>query len=76
LGSDRVMLAKEYGQEVCDLQRLMKEAGYYTGKITCNFGSRTVKSVRELQDDNNMPKTGRVTPALLKALYENVISQD
>jgi hypothetical protein len=76
LGRDNVMRPKEEGTEVCDVQKLLKEAGYYTGKITCNFGPRTVKSVRSLQEDNEMEATGKITSKLLRILYTAANSQD
>src|SRR3989344_6054154 len=46
------------GDAVKALQRALKDEGYYLGKIDGLYGKRTAKSVKEFQDDNDLPLTG------------------
>ena len=46
------------GDAVKALQRALKDEGYYLGKIDGLYGKRTAKSVKEFQDDNDLPTTG------------------
>src|SRR3989344_6281158 len=43
------------GNAVKALQQSLKEEGYYLGKIDGVYGKRTARSVKEFQDDNDLP---------------------
>jgi len=48
------------GSEVGALQQILKDEGYYLGKIDSNYGKRTARAVKEFQDDNDLSVTGVV----------------
>ncbi|OGI67801.1 hypothetical protein A3A05_03605 [Candidatus Nomurabacteria bacterium RIFCSPLOWO2_01_FULL_41_12] len=48
------------GSDVKELQQILKDAGYYLGKIDGNYGKRTARAIREFQDDNEISVTGKV----------------
>lgn len=48
------------GDDVRSLQQILKGEGYYSGRIDGNFGKRTARAVKDFQDDNDLPITGRV----------------
>src|SRR3989338_6473919 len=56
------------GEKVKELQRLLKEEGYYFGKIDGKYGSRTVRAVKDFQEDNELSVTGNVDRATANAL--------
>lgn len=49
-----------YDKEVAQLQMMLKELGYYTGKIDGQFGSLTLEAVKRFQKDNNLLVDGIV----------------
>src|SRR3989338_3333636 len=61
----REIPAGSRGENVKKLQRFLKAEGYYFGKIDGIYGKRNVKSVKEFQDDNDLPVTGNVDAATL-----------
>ena len=59
------------GQEVKNLQSLLKDLGYFIfHKITGYYGLITTKAVSEFQRDNDLPGVGVVGPLTRKLLEE------
>ncbi|MGB3507835.1 MAG: peptidoglycan-binding protein [Microcoleaceae cyanobacterium] len=54
---------------VAALQRKLRELGYFTANITSYYGPITQKAVREYQQDNGIPATGRVEPTTWSLLF-------
>jgi peptidoglycan hydrolase-like protein with peptidoglycan-binding domain len=53
---------------VRQLQRALEDEGYYVGDNQGNFCFETRRAVRRYQRDKDLPITGKVDTALLKAL--------
>lgn len=49
-----------YDKEVAQVQTMLKELGYYKGKIDGQFGSLTLDAVKRFQRDNNLLVDGIV----------------
>ena len=49
-----------YGNQVKRIQQLLTLDGYDCGNITGNFNDKTVKAVKQYQEDHNLPITGEV----------------
>ncbi len=49
-----------YDKEVAQVQTMLKELGYYKGKIDGQFGSLTLDAVKRFQKDNNLIVDGIV----------------
>ncbi len=56
------------GEEVKNIQRVLKEKGYYSGNIDGIFGTATKKAVTQFQKDNGLTADGIVGEKTLKAL--------
>ena len=53
---------------VYDVQKKLKEIGYEPGSIDGIFGKKTATAVAEFQRDKDIPPTGKIDEATLKAL--------
>ncbi|NJM59228.1 MAG: peptidoglycan-binding protein [Oscillatoriales cyanobacterium RU_3_3] len=56
------------GPEVAKLQKSLKEAGYFSKRVSGFYGSLTAAAVRKFQADNNLKVDGIVGPQTLSAL--------
>ena len=56
----RELIIGSKGSDVKEFQQILKDAGYYLGKIDGNYGKRTARAIREFQDDNEISITGKV----------------
>lgn len=54
--------------DVKDVQRALKKKGYYNGPIDGRAGDKTRSGVREFQQDEDLPATGRINAATLLRL--------
>ncbi|MDJ0553577.1 MAG: peptidoglycan-binding protein [Microcoleaceae cyanobacterium MO_207.B10] len=54
---------------VAALQRKLRELGYFTANITSYYGPITERAVREYQQDNGIPPTGKVEPTTWSLLF-------
>lgn len=59
------------GTSVEELQKTLKNKGYYTGKIDGNFGEYTKKAVIHYQGDKKLVTDGKVGPITCKSLGMN-----
>ncbi|MBW4599177.1 MAG: peptidoglycan-binding protein [Calothrix sp. FI2-JRJ7] len=50
------------GGEVSNVQRCLKQLGYFNGPVTGNFGSQTQDAVTRFQRANRLPAVGSVGP--------------
>lgn len=57
------------GQEVADVQRALKDAGYNAGPADGVIGKRTRAAVQAFQYDRRMPGDGKITARTLRALH-------
>lgn len=56
---DLVLRPGDQGEQVSDLQRLLKDQGYYKGKVDGMYGSGTEKAVRDFQRANGLRVDGK-----------------
>ncbi|GAA6619260.1 peptidoglycan-binding protein [Scytonema sp. NUACC26] len=56
------------GPEVATIQRCLKKLGYFNGKVTGKFASKTEEAVRSFQRDNRLPTVGKVGTQTQKLL--------
>ncbi len=56
------------GEEVKNIQRKLKNKGYYTGEIDGIYGSKTTAAVKRFQSDSGLTVDGIAGPKTLKAL--------
>jgi membrane-bound lytic murein transglycosylase B len=54
--------------EIAELQRRLRKAGYDTGDIDGVLGRQTIAAVRRYQDDRGLAADGFATPGLLEVL--------
>lgn len=59
----------DYAPTVAALQRKLRELGYFSANITSYYGPITEKAVREYQEDNGIPPTGKVEPTTWSLLF-------
>lgn len=52
-----------------DIQKVLKDAGYYTGDLDGLAGPKTSAAVVEFQKAKGLPETGKVDPRTLAALF-------
>lgn len=71
ISSNQELTIGSRGNGVVVLQEILKDEGYYLGKIDGNYGPRTARAVREFQEDNDLPITGRVDAAT-RAVLNNI----
>ncbi len=57
------------GQLVRDLQRALKNLGYYTGSVDGDYGSGTATAVKRFQSAYGQPQNGVASLALQRKLY-------
>ena len=57
------------GQDVCDLQRALKQKGFFNGSITGKFESQTEAAVMRFQQSVCLPSDGKAGNYTLSALY-------
>ncbi len=57
------------GEAVKELQRRLKELGYYNSTIDGEYGSGTVSAVKAFQKKNSLSQTGTADSATLKKVY-------
>jgi peptidoglycan hydrolase-like protein with peptidoglycan-binding domain len=50
------------------VQLALQKAGYYVGRTDGEFTAETRSAVNQFESDNALPKTGTITPEVLKAL--------
>ena len=62
--SDRPILP----EEIAELQRRLRKAGYDTGDIDGVLGRQTIAAVRNFQKDRGLAADGFATPGLLEVL--------
>ena len=62
--SDRPLLS----DEISELQRRLRKAGYDTGDIDGVLGRQTIAAVRDFQKDRGLTADGFATPGLLEVL--------
>ncbi|MUG97809.1 peptidoglycan-binding protein [Scytonema sp. UIC 10036] len=65
------------GPEVASIQRCLKQLGYFKGKVTGKFASKTREAVIRFQRDNRLPTVGVVgnqTQQLLRSQCQSKIS--
>ncbi len=65
----RTLREGDSGAEVRNLQRALKNRGYYSGSIDGNYGSGTVAAVTAFQKRNGLTVDGTAGPATQRALY-------
>jgi len=58
------------GEPVKKLQRALRDAGYFDGKVDGYYGEDTVNAVKEFQSDKGLKRDGKAGPATLRYLYE------
>jgi len=58
------------GEPVKQLQRALKNAGYYKGTIDGYYGEGTIEAVKKYQTDKGLKPDGKAGPATLRYLYE------
>lgn len=63
------------GQEVKKLQEELKEIGFYHGRVTGDFDSRTEVAVKTAQQTYGIPANGMVDPATRRAFWRNLSRQ-
>ena len=56
------------GQEVRNIQKRLKELGYYTGSVDGDFGTATDKAVKAFQKANGLTADGKIGPKTMEAL--------
>ncbi len=67
----RILVSPRLGRErVKDVQKLLTELGYEPGPVDGAIGSRTRTAIRAFQKELGEKQSGRVTDALVSALYE------
>ncbi len=58
-----------YGERVLNLQKKLKELGYYQGTLDSSFGTGTHNAVINFQSDNNLKVDGIAGLATLRTLF-------
>lgn len=58
------------GGEVTNVQRCLRQLGYFRGPITGNFGSQTQEAVTRFQRANGLPAVGSVGPRTQQLLRQ------
>lgn len=67
--SDLLIKMGDSGDKVISLQMRLRDLGYYTYKITGEFGGVTKQAVIDFQDDNNLKQDGIVGGKTATLLY-------
>ena len=58
------------GTPVKELQKALKNAGYFKGDVDGYYGDDTVDAVKKFQKDKGLKQDGKAGPATLRYLYE------
>ncbi|MBQ8200978.1 MAG: peptidoglycan-binding protein [Clostridia bacterium] len=69
VGGYQTLREGDSGKAVKNLQRALKNRGYYSGSIDGNYGSATVAAVTAFQKRNGLTVDGTAGPATQRALY-------
>lgn len=72
---DQTLQLGMQGQEVEKLQKELKEIGFYQGRATGDFDSRTEVAVKTAQQTYGLPANGVVDPATRRAFWRNLSRQ-
>ncbi len=56
----RLLTIGSKGDDVRNVQQILKNEGYSVGTVDGKYGKRTARVVKEFQDDNDLPVTGNV----------------
>jgi peptidoglycan hydrolase-like protein with peptidoglycan-binding domain len=72
---DRVLQRGDRGADVTDLQRRLRELGYFNGQLTGYFGSTTQEAVSRFQIDNDIEADGVVGSRTRSALFGSAIAR-
>ena len=68
----RVLQNKDQGEDVLALQTRLKDLGYYSGKLSGQFGDATQKAVRKFQEDYDLEATGIADLRTLSILFSTL----
>ena len=60
----RVLQYRDQGEDVLAMQTRLKDLGYYSGKLSGQFGDATQKAVKKFQEDYDLEVTGVAEPEL------------
>ena len=58
------------GSPIKELQRALKNAGYFKGDVDGYYGEDTIEAVKKFQKDKGLKQDGKAGPATLRYLYE------
>lgn len=61
--------------DVALLQKILKDAGYYTGSITGHEGPLTVEAVKKVQRDSGLPETGSTGFNTVNAINDLLVAK-
>ena len=64
------LMKNSTGEKVTQIQTILKQKGYYTGKLDGSYGSYTVEAVKKFQKDKGLLQDGIVGPVTCKKLQE------
>jgi len=53
-----------------NIQKALKNAGFYTGEIDGKIGPKTIEAIKEFQEKNNLKVDGKVGPKTWERLRE------
>lgn len=67
-GALAVLQLRSQGQEVKNVQQLLKDKNFYQGKIDGDFGSGTEKAVKAFQKSKGIPADGKVGASTISLL--------
>ncbi len=65
----RVLQYKDQGEDVLAMQTRLKDLGYYSGKLSGQFGDATRKAVKEFQEDYDLEASGVADLRTLSILF-------
>ena len=68
----RVLQYKDQGEDVLALQTRLKDLGYYSGKLSGQFGDATQKAVCKFQEDYDLEATGIADLRTLSILFSTL----
>ncbi|MBR3334262.1 MAG: peptidoglycan-binding protein [Clostridia bacterium] len=68
----RVLQYKDQGEDVQALQSRLKDLGYYSGKLSGQFGDATQKAVKKFQEDYDLEPTGIADLRTLSILFSTL----
>ena len=68
----RILQYKDQGEDVQALQTRLKDLGYYSGKLSGQFGDATQKAVKKFQEDYDLEPTGIADLRTLSILFSTL----